>query len=121
MSIVLKTIKTIANNYVSYRFLASNLDKLASFLSKDKLRILQREFSNLSEENFNLLIRKGVFPYEYVDCVEKLKELCLPSRESFFYSSMTDDTASENDYVHIVNVWQRFSIRILGEYIATYI
>ncbi|KYN08011.1 hypothetical protein ALC62_01000 [Cyphomyrmex costatus] len=48
----------------SYRFLASSLDKLSSFLSKDKLRVLRREFSHLSEENFNLLTRKGVFPYE---------------------------------------------------------
>ena len=52
----------------SFRFLAFSLDKLASFLSKDKIRILQRKFSNLSEENFNLLTRKGVFPYEYIDC-----------------------------------------------------
>ncbi|KYN08427.1 hypothetical protein ALC62_00594 [Cyphomyrmex costatus] len=37
----------------SYRFLASSLDKLASFLSKGKLRVLRREFSHLSEENFN--------------------------------------------------------------------
>ena len=44
----------------AYRFLASSLDKLASFFSKDKLRILQHEFSNLSEENFNLLT-KSVF------------------------------------------------------------
>ena len=40
-----------------YRFLASSLDKLASFLNKNKLRILQREFSNLSKENFNLRLR----------------------------------------------------------------
>jgi len=45
----------------AYRFLASSLDKLASFFSKDKLWILQHEFSNLSEENFNLLTRKSVF------------------------------------------------------------
>ncbi|KYN09825.1 hypothetical protein ALC57_18047, partial [Trachymyrmex cornetzi] len=73
----------------SYRFLASSLDKLSSFLSKDKLRVLRRECSNLSEENFNFLIRKGVFPYEYIDCSKKLNELYLPPRESF-YSIMTE-------------------------------
>ncbi|KYN50185.1 hypothetical protein ALC62_03468, partial [Cyphomyrmex costatus] len=98
----------------SFRFLAS-LDKLSSFLSKDKLRVLRREFSHLSEENFNLLTRKGVFPYEYIDCSEKLNESCLPPRDSF-YSSLTDATVSESDYAHAVNVWQRFSNQTLGEY-----
>jgi len=46
----------------SYKFLNISLDKLSSFLGKDKLRILQREFCNLSAENFNLLTRKGIFP-----------------------------------------------------------
>ena len=98
----------------SFKFLASSLDKLASFLSKDKLCITQREYCNLSTENFDLLTRKGVFPYEYIDCVEKLEESCLPPRESF-YSSLTGDTVSESDYAHAVNVWQRFSIRTLGD------
>ncbi|KYN21790.1 hypothetical protein ALC57_05831, partial [Trachymyrmex cornetzi] len=92
----------------SYRFLVSSLDKLSSFLNNDKLWVLRREFSRLSEENFNLLTRKGVFPYEYIDCSEKFNELCLPPRESF-YSSLTDSTVTESDYAHAVNVWQRFS------------
>ncbi|KYM96845.1 hypothetical protein ALC62_12487 [Cyphomyrmex costatus] len=104
----------------SFRFLASSLDKLSSFLNKDKLRVLRREFSHLSEENFNLLTRKGVFPYEYINCSEKLNESCLPPRDSF-YSSLTDDTVSESDYAHAVNVWQRFSIQTLGEYSDLYL
>jgi len=75
---------------------------------------MQREFCNLSTENFNLLTRKGVFSYEYSDCFEKLEDTCLPPRESF-YSSLAGDTVSEDNYA--VNVWQRFSIRTLGEYI----
>ncbi|KYM93653.1 hypothetical protein ALC62_15744 [Cyphomyrmex costatus] len=104
----------------SYRFLASSLDKLSSFLSKYKLRILRLEFSHLSEENFSLLTRKGVFPYEYIDCSEKLNESCLPPRDSF-YCSLTDATVSESAYAHAVNVWQRFSIQTLGEYSDLYL
>jgi len=78
---------------------------------------LQRKFCNLSAKNFNLLTRKGVFPYEYIDCVEKLEETCLPPCESF-YSSLTGDTVSEDDYA--VNVWRRFSIRTLDEYSDLY-
>src|SRR5580765_6235981 len=46
----------------SYKFLSASLDKLASFLNKDKLQILKSKFQTLSTENFNLLTRKGVFP-----------------------------------------------------------
>ncbi|KYM94575.1 hypothetical protein ALC62_14792 [Cyphomyrmex costatus] len=99
----------------SYKFLSSSLDKLASYLDKDKLKIVRSEFSSLSDEDFNLLTRKGVFPYKYVDCFEKLDESCLPPRESF-HSSLTGDTVSESDYAHAANVWKRFSVRTLGEY-----
>ncbi|EZA47751.1 hypothetical protein X777_15518, partial [Ooceraea biroi] len=68
----------------SLRFLDSSLDKLSSFLNKDKLRIVRSEFSKLSGDNFDLLTRKGVFPYEYVDCAEKLEDTHLLPRESFF-------------------------------------
>jgi len=104
----------------SYKFLNTSLDKLASFLNKDRMQILQSQFKDISVENFNLLTRKGVFPYEYVDDVEKLDETCLPSRESF-YSSLNGDTITENDYAHAVNVWQRFSVRTLGEYSDLYL
>jgi len=63
------------------------------------------------------LTRKGIFPYEYIDCVEKLDEMCLPSRE-LFYNSL-GETVSESDYA--ANVWQQFSIRTLGEYSDLYL
>jgi len=99
---------------------SSSLDKLALYLSKDKLRIMQRKFCYLSTENFNLLTRKGIFPYEYIDCFEKLEDTCLPPRESF-YSSLTGDNVSEDNYAHAVNVWQRIFIRTLGEYSDLYL
>ncbi|KAG5316648.1 SETMR methyltransferase, partial [Acromyrmex insinuator] len=55
----------------------------------------------------DLITRKGVFPYEYIDSVDKLDETSLPSRE-LFYSSLIDETASDDDYQHATNVWQRF-------------
>ncbi|XP_026830520.1 uncharacterized protein LOC113563293 [Ooceraea biroi] len=103
-----------------YKFLSSSLDKLSSYLNKDKLRIVRSVFVHLSTNDFDLLTRKGVFPYEYVDCAEKLEDTRLPPRESF-YSSLTGNTVSESDYAHAVNVWQRFAIRTLGEYSDLYL
>ncbi|RLU24159.1 hypothetical protein DMN91_004369, partial [Ooceraea biroi] len=68
-----------------------------------------------------------VFPYEYVDCAEKLQDTRLPPRESF-YSSLTGDSRnrsrislSESDYAHAENIWQRFAIQTLGEYSDLYL
>ncbi|XP_024868109.1 uncharacterized protein LOC112452227, partial [Temnothorax curvispinosus] len=104
----------------SYKFLSASLAKLSSFLDNDKLKIIRSKFSTLSDNDFELLTRKGVFPYEYIDCVEKLEDKCLPPRDSF-YSSLTGDTVSKSDYAHAVNVWQRFSIQTLGEYSDLYL
>ncbi|KAL6418278.1 hypothetical protein ACFW04_012231 [Cataglyphis niger] len=102
----------------SYKFLSASLDKLASFLNKDKFKILKSKFQN--EDNFNLITRKGIFLYEYIDCVDRLEYTCLPPRDSF-HSSLTGDTVSKSDYAHAETVWKRFSIRTLGEYSDLYL
>ncbi|XP_071637544.1 uncharacterized protein [Temnothorax longispinosus] len=105
----------------SYKFLAASiLTSLTSYLDKDKLKITRSEHADLSTEDLDLLTRKGVFPYEYVDSVDKLRETELPPRE-VFYSSLTDETASESDYEHATRVWRRFRVRDLGEYSDLYL
>ena len=55
----------------SFKFMATSLDKLVNNLPKD-------DFINLGlyylGNKFNLLARKGVYPYEYMDSLEKLKK-----------------------------------------------
>ncbi|EZA49493.1 hypothetical protein X777_12287 [Ooceraea biroi] len=106
----------------SYKFLSASLDKVASYLDRSHMRILRAEFRHLSEEeeDFQLLTRKGVFPYEYVDSIEKLHETRLPPRESF-HSSLTGDTVADDDYAHATTVWNRFAIENLGQYCDLYL
>ncbi|KYN44383.1 hypothetical protein ALC56_01170, partial [Trachymyrmex septentrionalis] len=87
----------------SFKFLNTSLEKLVSYLDKSKLKIIRSEFSNLDPENFDLLTRKGVFPYEYIDSVDKLNETSLPPHE-LFYSSLTDETVP----MTIINTRQTF-------------
>lgn len=105
----------------SYRFMASSLDKLASYLQE--LSILKNEFSKhipLSEEQLKLLKRKGVFPYEYLDNEEKLDDAALPCKEAF-YSSLNNCDISEEDYEHAQKVWKLFNISNLGNFLFTHI
>ncbi|XP_036142915.1 uncharacterized protein LOC118645605 [Monomorium pharaonis] len=104
----------------SYKFLNESLGKLVSYLDRGDLRITRSMFFDLSDEDFELLTRKGVFSYEYVDSVDRLHETELPSREAF-YSSLTREEVSDDDHKHAVNVWQRFNIKNLGEYSDLYL
>ncbi|RLU19832.1 hypothetical protein DMN91_008391 [Ooceraea biroi] len=103
----------------TYKFLSASLDKLASYLDKSHMRILRSEFRHLSEDDFELLTRKGVFPYEYVDSAEKLLETCLPPRESF-HSSLIDDTYSDlylkTDVLLLANVFENFRDTCIRSY-----
>ncbi|XP_071650772.1 uncharacterized protein [Temnothorax longispinosus] len=119
-------IKDIANSFEGSIDLlpltkeTTSLEKLASYLDRNKLKITRSEFSELSESDFNLLTRKGVFPYEYVDGFDKLLVTELPPREAF-YSSLTGEIATDSDYEHVRNVWRCFRVENLGEYSDLYL
>uniref|UniRef100_A0A6V7KM94 DNA-directed DNA polymerase n=1 Tax=Bracon brevicornis TaxID=1563983 RepID=A0A6V7KM94_9HYME len=102
----------------SFRFMASSLEKLASYLTYEDKKITRAHCNN--EEEFRLLMRKGIFPYEYVDCWDKLETEKLPSREEFF-SKLNNEDISEEDYAHAANVWSTFKISNLGEYSDLYL
>ena len=65
------------------------------------------KFSNCKNNKFMLLLRKGVFPYEYMDDWEKFNETSLPEKENFYshlnIEDITDaDYASQKDFVKIL-------------------
>ena len=64
----------------SLRFMASRLDKLSSNLKIDKFVNLKKYYSG---NQLSLLLRKDVYPYDHVDCMKKLDETSLPSKEAF--------------------------------------
>ncbi|XP_074042580.1 uncharacterized protein [Leptinotarsa decemlineata] len=104
----------------SFRFMGTSLDELVSTLDQNDLEILKKEFSHLDEEKFALLTRKGVFPYDYIDSMEKLNITELPSREEF-YNKLNDEHITEEKYVHAQNVWESFEITNLGSYADLYL
>ena len=67
-----------------------------------------------------MLLRKGVYPYEYIDKWDKFNEKVLPGKESF-YSNLTLENISEIDYAHANNVFKKFNINNLGEYHDLYV
>ena len=77
-------------------------------------------FCNRDLNKFSLLLRKGVYPYEYMDSREKFNETELPDKESF-YSELNKEGVTEENYVHAQKVWDVFKIKKLGEYHDLYV
>ena len=67
-----------------------------------------------------LLLRKGVYPYEYMDSWERFNETSLPPKTSF-YSELNLEDISDKDYLHVQKVWNVSEIRNLGEYHDLYV
>ena len=62
-----------------------------------------------------MLLRKGVYPYEYMGSCERFNETLLPPKESF-YGKLNLEDISTKDYSHAQKVWGEFGIINLGEY-----
>ncbi|CAD6217594.1 GSCOCG00011376001-RA-CDS, partial [Cotesia congregata] len=102
----------------SFRFMASSIDKLSSYLTDDS-KIIRRQFYSDPEE-LKLVTSKGIFPYEYVDSLEKLDVTKLPDKQDF-YSRLNDKHISDDDYTFAQKVWDKFNIQTLGEYSDLYL
>ncbi|KAK5637863.1 hypothetical protein RI129_000146 [Pyrocoelia pectoralis] len=102
----------------SFRFMASSIDKLSGYLDNDKKSITKQNCRN--DEEFNLLVRKGIFPYEYIDSWDKLNESSLPPKETF-YSHLHEEGISDESYTHANKVWTTFNVQTLGQYSDLYL
>ena len=80
--------------------------------------ILYHNFKNkwkdLPEEAFEMLTRKGVYPYTYMDSMEKFKENHLPSKEEFF-NDLSKKEISDEDFQFVHQLWKTFNLKNLGE------
>ena len=67
-----------------------------------------------------MLTKKGIYPYEYIDSSERFSETALPPKE-MFYSSLTEENVTDEDYNHAEKVWRDFGMETLGEYHDVYL
>ena len=105
----------------SCQFLAGSLDSLVSTMRKDGLEKFKNTKLHFErEEEFELMLRKGVFCYDYFSCREKFEEKALPDRSAFF-NRLTDTECSEEDYAHAQHVWNTFKMENLREYHDKYL
>ena len=96
------------NNKLIYK--CKQCDKLYS----KPISVLSKKFPSIHNKNldkFLLLLRKGVYPYEYMDSWERFNETMLPTEESF-YSELNLEGITNEDHDHAKKVWDTFNIKI---------
>ena len=107
----------------SAAFLAASVETLVSNLydegkGKHKFEHTLQHCKNTKE--VDLLLRKGVYPYDYMDSWERFDEEQLPLKDKFF-SKLNDCDISNEDYTHAKHVWDTFKCKNLGDYHDLYV
>ena len=93
------------------RYGKKSLSDLADDLPKDSFYHTKKEFGT---ENLELITRKGVYPYDYMNDFNKFKKEGLPSIE-IFYSKLIGEYISDCDYNHAENVWKKNECKTIGD------
>ena len=96
-------------------------DDLSEINKKLSLIELSEKFPNTYQLNIKvILLRKGVYPYEYMDSWERFNDKSLPTIECF-YSELNKECITKEEYEHALKVWKEFNIKNLGEYHDLYV
>ena len=73
------------------------------------------EFCNGDLNKFIFLLRKGVYPYEYMDSWERFNKTSLLDKEAF-YSNLNKEDITDVHYRHAKRVFKNLSNKNLGDY-----
>ena len=78
------------------------------------------ELCNKDINKFILLLRKGEYPYEYMDSWERFDKTLLPDKEAF-YSSLNMENIADADHRHAKRVFKSLNNKNLGDYHDLYV
>ena len=111
----------------SANFLSTSLEKLVSNLKAKAIkennlkgvftttwRYFQDKWAHLPEKAFEMLTRKGVYPYTYMDSFAKFEEQCLPPQHAY-YSDLTKEHISDDEYRFAKELWSTFKLENMGQ------
>lgn len=108
----------------SFQFMSSSLEKLVDNLAADcedrdaTFSRMTSAFPDSTERD--CLIRKGVYPYEYMTDETKFSDRRLPDKR-YFFSALSRDDIADKDYRHAQRVWEKLKCNDLGQYHDVYL
>ena len=106
---------------IEYKFLCCSKHYQHKFDEKLKELFFNTfKFSNYNNNKCISLLRKGVYPFGYIDHWEKFNETSLPEKDDF-YSHLNMEDLINAGFAHTKRVCKDFEIKNLGEYHNLYV
>jgi hypothetical protein len=111
----------------SLAFLQAPLAQLCCDLKETdhKYKLLKSTYivktdGKFDDEKFQMVLKKSFFPYEYCSSLALMRGTTkLPKRRQF-YSSLSEETISREDYNFAKKVWKKFGCKNLVDYALIY-
>ena len=107
--------------------MGTSLSNLVDNLKKniDNITELRKIYKNTSDyfkndNEFKLMITKGIYPYDFIDDYTKFYTTILPSQDKF-YSQLNDSKCDDKDYKIAQTVWEQFKCNKFLDYHNIYL
>lgn len=101
----------------SFQFMSSSLDKLAGSLQKKAFNYTSKQLKN---DEFDLLMEKGVHPYDYMDSFSKFERTEIQNYEDS-YSILNDENITPEQYIYAQNAWKTFKLKNMVDFHDLYL
>jgi hypothetical protein len=102
-------------------FLQCSLSTLVAHLvAYDRNAFVQLKAGINYDENHDLLLRKSVYPYDYMNSEDRFTEEQLPPVEAFD-SLLNGENCKRTDYAHADTVWKAFKCKTMLDYHNLYL
>ena len=119
----LKILTKTDENYISFDMgYAKALDMFRYFhpLSLDAIRKTLSNKKCVTLNKFGLERRKGIFPYEWFDSIDKLHETTLPPKEAF-YSKLKQGGITDKLHKQAIDCWNNTGCKTIKDYMMLYL
>ena len=71
-------------------------------------------------DHMDILCRKGLCPYEYIDNESKFDEIGLPPKSAFYYK-LTQKGITDDEYKHCQHVYKKLNCKTFYHYHLAYL
>ncbi|MEO1917814.1 MAG: DNA polymerase, partial [Candidatus Thioglobus sp.] len=102
----------------SMQFMPESLDKLVKNLNPNEFNHVQKAYP--LPDQFELVSKKGTYPYDYMSSFQKFDVDHLPSQDEFF-SKLIDTPITDVQYAHAQQVWETFDCQTMADYHDLYL